>query len=119
MLPRLACLALLAAATLGGCSGGDSPGIESGSDVADLIGCTGFEATSDEIFVTEGGPCDLDGLPVSVYYFADTDARDSYIDVGSDFGGLYLVGDRWAVETDGDRAALESLRENVGGEILP
>ncbi len=88
--------------------------MSSGQDVADLVGCTGFDNNSEEIFVSEGGPCDLDGEQINVYYFADNDARDSYVDMGSDFGGNYLVGDGWVV--DGSSAVLDTIQDEHGGD---
>lgn len=111
-------VALAATMVLAGCSGGDSGGGEdvgSGQDVADMIGCTGWTDDSEEMFVTEGGTCDLDGEEVGAYYFADDEARDNYVDVASGFGGLYLVGDGWVI--DGKRAVLEDLQADHGGEL--
>lgn len=99
----------------GGGDAGSGSGVSSGQDVADLVGCTGFANDSEEMFVTEGGSCDLEGEELGVYYFGDQDARDSYVDTASGFGGVYLVGDGWAVE--GPPAVLEDLRSDVGGEL--
>lgn len=101
---------------LTGCSGGggDAEEVGSGQELADLLGCDGFEATSEEMYVTEGGPCQLGGEEISIYYFADGDAKDSYVEIGSDFGGNYLIGDNWVV--DGSPAVLDELEEEHGGE---
>jgi hypothetical protein len=112
-------VALATMAVLAGCSssdsgdGGDSVG--SGQDVADMIGCTGWADDSEEMYVTEGGTCDLEGEEVGAYYFADNEARDNYVDVASSFGGLYLVGDAWVI--DGPRDVLEGLQADHGGEL--
>lgn len=106
---------MAAALMLTGCSGSDDGAeVDSGQAVADMVGCEGFEATSEEMYVTEGGPCQLDGEEISVYYFADEDARDSYVEIASDFGGNYLVGDSWVV--DAPPAVLDELEEQHGGE---
>ncbi|CAB4733124.1 unannotated protein [freshwater metagenome] len=65
------------------------------------------------MFTTEGGSCKLDGETLYVYYFADNDARDNYLDIGGDFGGLYLIGDGYVIE--GKRATLDALQDDIGG----
>lgn len=111
----MAALAFAFALLLTACSGGDEAGdISSGQDLADAIGCTDFSNDSEEMFVAEGGTCQLDGEEIWIYYFADNDARDSYVEIGSDFGGNYLVGDGWVV--DAKSATLDKLAEKIGGE---
>ena len=116
MLTRALAATAAAVLVLAGCGGeGDADSVSSGQDVADLVGCTGFANDSEEMFVTEGGSCDLEGEDLGVYYFGDQDARDSYVETASGFGGVYLVGDGWAVE--GPPAVLEDLQSDVGGEL--
>lgn len=80
-----------------------------------MIGCTGFEGDSEEMYVTEGGGCDLDGERVYAYYFSENDRRDSWVEVASQFGGPYLVGDGWVV--DAKPAVLEGIQTDHGGEL--
>lgn len=114
-------LVALAAPLLAGCGVGDGVRMEgvtfidSGQDVADMIGCTDFSGDSEETYVTEGGSCDLDGETVYAYYFEDNDRRDSWVEVASRFGGPYLVGDAWVI--DGPPAVLEDLQAEHGGEL--
>lgn len=105
-----------AALLLAACSGSeDGAGdIASGQDLADAIGCTGFSNDSEEMFVSEGGTCQLDGEEIFIYYFADNAARDNYVDVGSEFGGNYLIGDNWVV--DAPSATLDAIKADIGGE---
>lgn len=111
--------AALAASTvlLVSCGGDDGGGsdVSSGQDVADLVGCTGFEADSEEMFVTDGGSCTLDGEDIEVYYFAEQDAQDNYLDIAGGFGGQYLTGDNYIVGAP--PAVLEELQADIGGEI--
>ena len=76
------------------------------------MGCAGYETSSEQIFVTESGTCRIDGRDVELYYFADSAARDTYVDVASDEGGLYLVGPDFAVKAD--RGTLETLQAQHG-----
>lgn len=109
---------IAAALLLAGCSGDDGGGsdqVGSGQEVADMIGCTGFTGDSEEMYVTEGGSCELDGETVSAYYFSDDDRRDSWVEVASDFGGPFLVGEGWVV--DAKPAVLEDIQAKHGGEL--
>lgn len=113
----LAVAMLTAALALSACSGSDSPGgdVKSGQDVADLVGCTGFEPTSEEMFVTEGGPCDLDGEEITVYYFADSDAKDGWVEIASGFGDVSLTDGDWLVSAE--LATLDKLKADIGGSL--
>ena len=57
------------------------------------------------------------GEDIGVYYFADNDARDSFVDLGSGFGGNYLVGDGWAV--DATNGVLDELEASIDGASRP
>jgi hypothetical protein len=94
---------------LSGCGAGATG---SAVEVAESVGCTGYETSSEQIFVTESGTCRIDGREVELYYFADGGARDTYVDVASEEGGLYLVGPDFAVKAD--RATLETLHAQHG-----
>ncbi len=113
----IGCLSLIvAAAVLLTSCGSDSDTYETGRDLADAVGCNGYIDDSEELFVLEGGGCELDdGTDVAVYTFSDSDARDAWLDVAQDFGGVYLVGDAWVV--DADWATLDDLQPELGGDI--
>ena len=104
--------AAAAALTLSGC-GADAPG--TAARIADRVGCTGYETTDKQIFVTESGTCRIDGREVELYYFADRGARDTYVDIAAEEGGLYLVGPDFAVRSD--RTTLETLQTQHGFEL--
>lgn len=98
------------------CGNGDEgASVDSGQQLADMIGCTGYEGDSEEMYVTEGGACQLDGDEIYVYYFSDNDRRDSWVEVASQFGGPYLVGDGWVV--DAKPAVLDDIKADHGGEL--
>lgn len=108
-------VAVAAALLMTGCGGDDSEKVGSGQEVADMIGCTGFTGDSEEMYVTEGGACNLGGEEVYAYYFSDNARRDSWVEVASNFGGPYLVGDGWVV--DAKPAVLKDLQAEHGGEL--
>lgn len=104
----------LCAVVLTGCGGSGGPDVSSGQDVADAVGCTGFENDSEEMFVSEGGTCTLDGEEIQVYYFADNAARDNYVDVAKQFGANMLMGDHWVVSAES--ATLDKIKADIGGD---
>ena len=107
--------AVAAAATvlaLSGCGGGAPATAEK---IAERVGCSGYETTAEQIFVTESGTCRIDGREVELYYFADRGARDTYVDIAAEEGGLYLVGPDFAVRSD--RTTLETLQTQHGFEL--
>jgi hypothetical protein len=101
-----------AALLLSGCGTGTEG---TASTIAERVGCTGYETSSEQIFVTESGTCRIDGRKVELYYFADPAARDTYVDIAAEEGGLYLVGPDFAVEAD--RTTLETLRAQHGYDL--
>ncbi|WP_148572332.1 hypothetical protein [Nocardioides caldifontis] len=104
--------AAAAALVLSGC------GADSGSTaarIAERVGCTGYETSNEQIFVTESGSCRIDGRTVELYYFADRAARDTYVDIAAEEGGLYLVGPDFAVQAD--RSTLETLQAQHGYDL--
>lgn len=111
---KLITVTLLGAFAFAGCSSGPGSDIGSGQELADAVGCSDYTGDSEEMFVSEGGSCTLDGEDIAVYYFADNDARDGYVEIGSDFGGNYLVGDHWVVDAKSE--TLEKLRDKLGGD---
>lgn len=106
-------LAVSALVLVASCGGDDASLVASGQDVADLVGCTGFENSSEEVYVTEGGPCEYAGGTIFVYYFAETDDRDGWVTAASAVGagvGVdddFLVGDGFVVSAP--TAVLEQL----------
>ena len=112
MRPAFASLLLLLAAC-----GGSGPSVGSVEEAADLIGCSDVERDDEMLFVTEGAVCDRDGERVWVMYFASNEARDNYVEVGEQMGGLMLVGDHFVVDAKPD--TVRSLAEEVDGEVKP
>ncbi|CAN5754863.1 hypothetical protein BH20ACT23_BH20ACT23_19930 [soil metagenome] len=112
---------LIAAAILllAGC-GGDGSSVESLDDLGAMleeqdIDCSDLRADSDELFVREGGNCE-DG-ELAVYVFNDSENRDNYLDVASEFGGgPYVVGENWVVEMPDDDSA-EELADGLDAEV--
>ncbi len=109
-------IALLAALVMTSCAGSDTKSVDSGQELANMIGCTGWSNTSEEAYVKEGGTCQLDGQDVEAYYFVDDFARDLYVFGGSAGGGSYLVGDGWVIDAPGP--VLDQLETEHGGRRL-
>lgn len=112
---HLAGLALLVA--LAACGGGGSDGPVTPASLASDLGCSGFTATTtEELGVREVGTCSLDGSSVRVLTFATNDARDTFVTVAQQFGGIYVVVDQGAYGVESQSAA-EKVKDKVGGSI--
>lgn len=104
------------AVTLAACSSTDEFGGQDGTApriqaIADKAGCTLTPIPDKAIHVAERGLCD----DTKLFTFSTTKNRDNWLKVAQSFGGLYLVGDQWTAT--GERAMLEKLKGDLGGEI--
>ena len=98
------CLMLVSAA----CEGGPES-FENASAVVDEmedegIECEDLETTTEfsneeDSLVTERGVCRVDGSPVVISMFENTEDRDDWVAVGKLFEGV-AVGDNWAVSAE-------------------
>ena len=100
---------------LAGCGGDPASEERDAGQLAANLGCTGFADDSEEIFVEQGGQCELDGSQIGVYSFADADARDGWIEAAALFGsGPLVVGDVWVVS---DAPDPDSVAQKLGGSV--
>jgi len=89
-------VAVLAAAVslLASCGGSDEPA--NITDIAEQVGCENpSPASTEELYVREAVDC-ADGSRVLT--FASNEARDNFVEIAEEFGGVYETGDRYAVE---------------------
>jgi hypothetical protein len=87
------------------------------TDLASRLGCSGFtQGTQIELFVREQGDCQFDGATVTLHTFTTGDAAASWLQVAQNFGGIYVVGDRWAISVDTQDKA-NAVRAKLGGDI--
>src|SRR5687767_8988994 len=85
--------------------------------LAEELRCIGFVvAPTEELFVREAGRCAYEGSNVRIITFADNEARDSFVEAASTLGGIYVVGDRWAVETVTSGTA-DAVADVLGGDV--
>lgn len=108
------CVVGVALVALSGCdsfpgSGGGAP--PSLTDLASKAGCAVIPDSPSEHALAEGS-CDT----LTIATFSSEDNRDKWLQDAEGVGGPYLVGDLWVVAGD-ERAALEKLKESLGGEI--
>jgi hypothetical protein len=66
-------------------------------------------------YAAEQGTCGPNGS-YDVYWFARPELRDKWLTVALSFGGAYVAGDRWVVQTDGLSDAHE-LQARIGGQV--
>lgn len=97
------------------CSNG--PLYETRDDLAEAVGCDSEVSPSQvgEAYVREAGFCRVDGSEVQVFTFRADFAQERWTELALAFGGLYLIGDGWAVS--GERSTLEAVQAEIGGEI--
>lgn len=118
---------LLLAATLGvGCGGGNSRSGDGGYSTAASIasalntkgvGCNDFTIdSSGELFTREQGSCTAHGERVTIRTFATANAQANWTKAAAQFGGVHVVGDRWAVSPD-TQATAEQIKTAIGGTI--
>jgi hypothetical protein len=87
------------------------------TDLAARLGCTGFAPDAEtEVFVREQGSCQVDGATVTLYTFASGQSRNGWVNAASDFGGIYVLGDRWAVAV-GTQQLADLVHARLGGDI--
>jgi hypothetical protein len=108
-------LLLVVLVAVAACSGGSAEplGIRA---IAAKVGCQSFKSDSQELYVAASGGCS--GVPGvdEVATFNNNDARDSWLQAASAFGGVCVVGDRWVV-CGPSRAAVEKVQARLGGEV--
>lgn len=119
---RAAAAALGLVALLTACGGeSDSPSDSGPLAIADLAaqaGCTSHTVDPEpQLYVREqatctGGPADAK----TIYTFAETQQRDDWLEIAKGFGGIYLVGDGWIVDT-GTAEVAEATKAVAGGEV--
>jgi len=62
------------------------------------------------------GECTKDGKPYVILDFTDADNQSAWLDNAISFGGVFLVGDRWALSAV-SKEFLESLGKTLGGTV--
>jgi hypothetical protein len=107
------CVVGVALVALGGCgssgSGGGTP--PNLSDLASKAGCAVIPDSPSAYAAAEGSCDDL-----TLATFTSSDNRDNWLKDAEGVGGPYLVGDSWVV-AGGEKAALERLKQSLGGEL--
>jgi hypothetical protein len=123
-------IATVALVALCGCSGGSSAG-DSGeaggySTAKEIIvalqakdlNCVSEMDRSGQLYTKDGWECDTksDGGAVTAYLFSGGDTRDSWLKIAQGFGGNYVVGSDWIVDTDTPTLAHE-VQKDLGGTL--
>lgn len=114
-----AALAALAALALAACSsdGSGAAGYTKASDLAAKIGCTGLSPHSGVMYEKDGANCSIGSAgPVEVVIFADSSARDSWVQVAKGVAGAanLVQGDLWVVDCP-DMATADAVVKATGG----
>jgi len=118
---RLAALTVTAALLLTGC-GGDTPAPaaapRSPSAIARALGCEPKVDGAPTMFAREEATCGAsdDSTWRNIATFADNTNRDQWVEVAGSFGGIIVVGERWAVLVN-DQASAETVAAKLGGKV--
>lgn len=107
-------VALVALTACGGDNTPPSPGV-----LATKIGCTDVEASTGsqmELGAREEVTCSLGDERLTILTYASNEPRDTAQEIAANFGGITVLGDRFAVRVD-TQATAERVQEAVGGEI--
>ncbi|MFF1560671.1 hypothetical protein [Streptomyces sp. NPDC058279] len=119
------CVAVLLASLLcGGCAGGPAKARPAAAtraashvtvqDLAAALGCTA-EITVDAEELREGA-CGAGAAGFRIETFTADEGQRAWLAQSREYGGTYLVGDRWVV-TAASAEALAPLRERLGGTV--
>ena len=120
----------MALVTLAACGGGSDTASPRPSDRPTVAGivdrlekaeitCINLElvpAGERELGAREQGECEMLRGNLAIRTYNTNTARDSAVKIGQEFGGIYVVGDRWVVGVDDDATATR-VREALGGEV--
>jgi hypothetical protein len=113
------------ALVIAGCGSGSSASFKTPEDVlAKIPGCTNIQPDTGPQFMNrESADCDFGGTaddPVSLtaVTFTDSGQQKQWMDLANKIGGggLYVVGDKWLVQTDTSDQA-HKVQQAVGGTV--
>ena len=118
-------LAVAVVLVLVGCGGVGDDGPPTVAKIAERLNKAGVacrdleidDASSRSLGAREEGTCETDGdesLEISIYN--SNDARDAATHVGKQFGGIIVLGNRWAVSADNDATA-KRVQDALGGKL--
>lgn len=99
---------------LSGCSGSSAkpPAVAA---VATEAGCVGFQQdTSFLLYAREHGDCKVAGQDVTIATFNNASARDNYMKIGKDFGGVYGHGNLWVISGQSSAAVAQATKAAGG-----
>jgi hypothetical protein len=82
--------------------------------LATTIGCTA-EITLKALDYRKG-ECTRDGIPYVLLDFQTVQGQREWLDYAEMYGGLYLVGDRWALSAK-SKSFMQELSKKLGGTV--
>ncbi|MEV4359541.1 hypothetical protein [Nonomuraea sp. NPDC049625] len=95
-------------------SGGNAPRTYTVEQLAAAIGCTA-EITLKALDYRQG-ECTSDGIPYVFLDFVTVEGQREWLDYAEMYGGLYLVGDRWALSAK-SKSFMQELSRKLGGKV--
>ncbi|MFI7129221.1 hypothetical protein ACIBQ1_26205 [Nonomuraea sp. NPDC050153] len=98
----------------GAAAGGSAPRTYTVEQLAATIGCTA-EITLKALDYRKG-ECTRDGIPYVFLDFVTAEGQREWLDYAEMYGGLYLVGDRWALSAK-SKSFMQELSRKLGGKV--
>ena len=118
---RMIIIAAFAAVTLAGCAGGGntaSSGPVSIDGLAKKAGCSNFQIDKEgQMYTRQIGMCQVGGQDVYLMTFQDNGKRDEWLKVAPAGGGMFAMGDRFALQSF-DEAALKKAATGTDAAAL-
>ncbi|MFI6338807.1 hypothetical protein [Streptomyces sp. NPDC050535] len=84
-------------------------------ELAKAVGCTKPKEAGKTLDFRQG-TCEADGAEYVLLTFDTPQGQRDWLDVSQMYGGVYLVGNRWALSAN-PRSAMEAARDGLGGTI--
>ncbi|MET7327490.1 hypothetical protein [Nonomuraea sp. NPDC005650] len=93
---------------------GNAPRTYTVEQLAAAIGCTA-QITLKALDYRKG-ECTSDGIPYVFLDFVTAEGQREWLDYAEMYGGLYLVGDRWALSAK-SKSFMQELSRKLGGKV--
>ncbi|MEW1847628.1 hypothetical protein AB0392_57545 [Nonomuraea angiospora] len=95
-------------------SGGKASRTYTVEQLAAAVGCTA-EITLKALDYRQG-ECTSNGIPYVFLDFVTAEGQREWLDYAQMYGGLYLVGDRWALSAE-SKSFMQELSGKLGGKV--
>ena len=86
------------------------------ASVSAQLGCTNVQSNPPiELYAHDEKSCTFQGHDVSILTFTSMSTQQSWQAAADQFGGGYVAGDRWVVETADGPSVTSAIQAKIGG----